>query len=222
MSQQAQNIINSVKVLTSLGAELETLKREIETQLTEIAGDIRFDAWDEKDCSEIYNSAGEGWVLDGWHWTFPARRRAVTRGRGQRVGSLSIAVDLGRSGWVADALGFPVLMVAWAHQDDEWASFFGAEAFSLRQEDSVTLLDEALAVWSEEAPDGNLIDLSWVYIMPLLSIGDRAKVKSMIVDPVIRLVSGAAPSESLQGVDAVRFSWVDGEARPVADNQTRQ
>ena len=217
MSQQAQNILNAVNVLISLGSELETLKSEIERKLSGIDGEIRFDADDQKANVEAYYSTGYGWVLDGWHWTFPARRHSGKPGKSPKIGSLTVGIDLGRPGWIAEVAGFPVLVVAWAPLGDEWATTFeGDGLFPIPQEGFVDVFDESLIVWSDNISEEKFVDTSWMYAVPLFSIDSGLKVDDVVVEPMRRLLSGHNPSGLLQYADAIRFSSADGEINPVA------
>ena len=214
-----QDIMSSVKNLEGLGQEIDLMVGDLEQLLTNptLSQTIAFAADEETCLTDSYSSVSD-WVLTGFRWTFPARRKIKGPGKKPRGGSLSIMIDLGADGRPANILGMPCVAVAWASKDDSWAETLDGEVpfWPLNQSD-YRLLEQRLFWWTgkelEAEPPGlsAAIDSSWMYILPLSALGNRSMIEKLIVNPVITLVNGRGFAEPFINISEIlRFSWQDG------------
>lgn len=136
-----------------------------------------------------YNG-GEGWILDGWRWSFPARHRR------QRLGDLSIVIDLGRPGRPAASLGTPCMLVMWSSTAHDWAGAIDAAAgFWPPLRTTTELLGSRLFRWTGKAPGNGpagtlpLKDGAWFYLVRLAGITNLATLRTHVVQPALGVLA---------------------------------
>ncbi len=222
MPDRESAIINSVHLMNECGAELEALKADLEKRLLQLGNEspVTFGQEIDPPTLESYDSSKSGWVFDGWRWTFPARERRTGRGPRANVGKLSIVADLGRRGRPANALGVPCLIVTWGPPFDDWNEDIDEARFWPPDQGCNKILSERLFLYFKQQRGSAIgeakagMDAVWFYVLPLLSLDERGKLTTLIVNPVCSLLRGDAPSEAFKGAEAVlRFQWnADGPA----------
>lgn len=171
LSDNGENVLNALRVIEALGSELEALKDELEAMLLHAGAEagVTFEGEDNAPDDNAYNDAS-GWVLTGWRWTYPAKERRTGAGRRRAVGGLTIVADIGRSGGLAEALGFPCLLVAWSNRLDDWEYVFDegggtrdkqrAEAFWPRNDQEEWLRADRLFWWLRSLGEGEGPDVA--------------------------------------------------------------
>ena len=111
------NLMAAYRQLDMAGCWLEKLQTELGEALARSAPAAGFRFFPpETDSTNIdHYDSGEGWVLDGWRWTYPAQHRR------HRLGELSVVLDLGRPGRAASIIGMPCMVVMWSTAAHNWA-----------------------------------------------------------------------------------------------------
>jgi hypothetical protein len=158
-------------------------------------------------------AGGDGWVSNGWRWTYPARHRR------HRIGSLSLVADIGKPGRPALAIGLPCMLVAWSSAAHDWVAAIDAAAgFWPPPTDTTRLLAECLVQWTGKAPGNGpaaglpLSEGAWFYLVPLSALVSFAKLRSLIVQPALELLTGTPADEVFAKVpEVLRFSRRKGE-----------
>jgi hypothetical protein len=161
---------------------------------------------------EVY-AGGDGWVSNGWRWTFPARHQR------QRIGALSLIADIGKAGRPARAIGLPCMLVVWSSAAHDWAAAIDAAAgFWPPASDTTRLLADCLVQWTGPAPGNGpstglpLSESAWFYLVPLSALVSFAKLRSLVVQPALELLTGtAADAAFTKTPEVLRFSRRKGE-----------
>ena len=61
---------------------------------------------------------------------------------------------------------------------------------------------------------GPNIEVPWFYIVPLLAITGTDSLRTLVVDPVRRLLDGEPAARAFRDApEVLRFEWQDGEPR---------
>lgn len=158
-------------------------------------------------------SDGDGWILNGWHWTYPCQYQ------GQRIGSLSFVVDLGKPGRPAHALGQPCAIVAWSGVAYDWSPAIGnAGGFWPPSPSTTRLIAKRLIEWSG-APSSTgprnttaLRNGSWFYVVPLAYLDSAAKLRLLVVQPALALLNGETLEAAFATAPGVlQFDRSEGE-----------
>jgi len=217
--EHAANIINAVRVLEAAGEEIDALGNELGKMLTELgkAAPVAFKEDDENIEYDEY-APGGGWICNGTRWNFPAKKQKEGKGPKPAAGALTVVADLGGEGRPAQAVGFPCLIVAWCGPDEDWGEEIDDGDFWPRTSDTDDLQDERLFRYVEEEDQadrgGPNIEASWFYIVPLLAITGTDKLRSLVVNPVRRLLDGEPPARAFRDApEVLRFGWQHNEPR---------
>jgi hypothetical protein len=212
--------------MAAFGEEIESFKNELETTLVgRKDGVVQFGEQDDHPNYNHYQS-GQGWITDGWRWSFPAKRRTIGRGPRPRVGTLSVVADLRRAGRPATVLGFPCFIVAWARKGDDWSEDIDfTPTFWPAAEADYELRGERLFWWvndenKEERRRSSPLEASWFFIMPIVAVDGPGKLRELIVQPVYQLLNFDRPEVKgevgrdvlANNREILRFRWVDGIA----------
>jgi hypothetical protein len=159
---------------------------------------------------------GDGWVFNGWRYTFPARRHR------QRVGTLLLVTDIGRPGRPAHAIGLPCLLLAWSSAAHDWAKAIDAAVgFWPPPGNNTRLVADCLVQWAGAIPGNGpataapLAEGAWFFVVPLSAVAGLPKLRDLIVQPALALLAGTAPDEVFAKVpEVLRFSQRKGELVP--------
>jgi hypothetical protein len=228
MSDQGRNALAAVSVMRALGNEIEELKSEISSLLLDNIwpNGLEFSGDESEADLDLFGESSSGWIIDGWHWTFPARRQAIhKRTKPKAAGELALAVDLGHAGWIASDVGFPVLIVTWAPVGDSWGGHFGESEFLPFADETVCLADNKLLIWTGEeglVSTESLQEIAWMYAIPLFSVSDRRRISDFILTPFAKAMSKDW-RKALDEVPAIPFAANDtNRLAPTASPITHQ
>ena len=215
---QAANIMNAVRVLDAVGQEIDALGDELGRMLTELKGaPVIFEEDDESIDWGGY-AVENDWAYNGTRWNFPAKKQREGKGRKPAAGALTVVADLGGEGRPARAVGFPCAVVAWSGLNGDWEEKLDTGKFWPRTSDTDDLQDERLFRYAEDMDQdehsGPNIEASWFYIVPLLAITGTDKLRSLIMDPVRRLLGGEPSARAFRDApEVLRFESQDNEPR---------
>jgi hypothetical protein len=110
-------LLESYRLVDAAGNWLEKLQVELGEVLGQIGRSSEFSFLQDTETTELdHYTGGEGWIFDGWRWTFPTRHRK------QRIGNLSAVADIGRPGRPAAVIGAPCLLVMWSGAAHDWTA----------------------------------------------------------------------------------------------------
>lgn len=187
------NLMAAYRLLDVAGMWLEQLAAEYEAMLGMIGKASEFSfATTPLDVMDDPFTDGEGWVYNGWHWSYLCRQRR------QRIGCLSFIVDLGRPGRPAHALGYPCALIAWSGVGYDWLPALSvAGGFWPPSATTTQLVANRLFQWTGTMPGngpnsgGLLRSASWFYVVPLTAISSVARLRSLVVQPALDLLKGA-------------------------------
>ncbi|MBV1800500.1 hypothetical protein [Siccirubricoccus sp. G192] len=228
MTDRGENLLNAARVMEAFGSEIEAFKDELQKTLLGLGDDasVSFGEEDNAPDDDAYYDANV-WVLRGWRWTFPAKERRHGRGGRRNLGALSVVADLGRLGSPTAALGFPCLIVAWSKLGGWEEDLDEITRFWPRSDQQEELRAERLFWWLKDPSNGEdeadaeerrarpARDASWFYLVPIIEVSGPAKLKSLVVDPVLKLLGGSRAEEAFSGADEVlRFRWEGGVSVP--------
>ena len=191
MTSDGTNIIQSVQILRAFWEEAEAFKEELLDVLQSPGvptSTIKFIEEIEDAVNSSYHDVA-GWVYDGWHWSFRANDNKSGPGKKKIAGQLSVLVDIGGEWRPARSLGFPCIVVAWAHGPGadwkvEFQELWPAEAAA------ATIISECLFVQKGSDTSGPMKTAHWFYILPLTSVGDPRAMQRLLVKPVFDLIAG--------------------------------
>lgn len=222
-----RNLLNAASVLKAAAAQIEELFGEFSNHLagTRTREGIGFRASNNQAKPEYFR---DGWAQDAWRLTLLATDGGKRVRKGDEYGEVTLALDLGRDGWLSGRVGEACLYVLWTASGDSWAGSIDESDF-LPTEEQYTIVDDRIFVWTADGEDKPLIeetfraeplDNAWFFVVPLTAIDSRRKVHELLAQPIINLLDG-----KFQGFPgdypAVRFEWQAGEpipmqAKPVA------
>jgi hypothetical protein len=208
------NLLAAYNVVATAGCWLESLAAEYGEILAGVgkASSLSFST-KLLDVMEDGFHDGDGWVFNGWRWTYPCRYH------GQRIGTLSFIVDLGKPGRPAHALGQPCAIVAWSGMAYDWSPVIGnAGAFWPPSQTATRLIGKRLIEWSATASSNATRSAtafrtgSWFYLVPLMSLDSNDKLRSHIVQPALALLNGEAIEAAFATApDVLQFDRRKGE-----------
>lgn len=208
------SLLGAYGQLDRAGAWIERLQAELAEILSAIGKASEWSFLKESQWAddEAY-LGGDGWVVNGWRWTFPARHRR------RRVGSLSLVADIGKPGRPAVALGLPCMLVAWSSAAHDWAAEIDAGAgFWPPAAGTTRVRAERLVQWTGEAPGNGPSDMlplregAWFYLAPLSALASLGKLRSLIVQPPLDLLAGASIDAAFADApEVLHFSRRKGE-----------
>ncbi|NGP16541.1 hypothetical protein [Devosia aurantiaca] len=89
----------------------------------------------------------DGWTQDGWRLTILATQGGKRVRKGDEFGEVTLAVDLGRDGWLSSLVGEACLYVFWAGPSDTWTGTIDDTQF-FPTKDSYTIIDERIFFWT--------------------------------------------------------------------------
>jgi len=212
-----RNLLNAATVLKAASKQIEELFGEFSNHLagTRTSGGIGFRA--SKDPADAANYM-EGWAQDGWRLTLVATEGGKRARKGHEYGEVTIAVDLGREGWLAEKVGEACIYVFWAAPSDTWTeSIDGSEFFPTPE--LYSIVDDQIFFWTDVGEDEALTEAdfradplnnTWFFVVPLTKIDTRRKVHDLLAGPIVNLLEGKF--EQLEALHpALRFSWQGDE-----------
>jgi hypothetical protein len=236
LGDNGASLLDAVRTVEAFGNEVQALKDELEGMLLGAGAEagVSFEGEGGAPDDGAYNDTS-GWVSTGWRWTFPARERRAGPGRRRAAGALSIVVDIGWAGGPAEALGLPCLLVAWSDRLDDWEPVFdagegardklSAESFWPRNGEEEELRAGRLFWWLRSLSDGEGAAAAekrrakapkatpWFYALPLMAVTSPAKLRSLVVAPVLLLLEGRSAGEAFVAApEVLRFRWENGRS----------
>lgn len=229
MSEIGQTIHRAQRILQTTWKEIDALIAALDRELSTdnpFGLTIKNEEWPGDPYDHRYGDSSDAWTYKGWHWNF-----AVKRAR-QRLGTLQICIDLNIDGFLSQTLGIPVVLVAWEPSGPLWHFNHpqtGADAIWCPTNYSLDC-DPRLFWWI--GPEGDderawhknpkrlLVDGSWFYVVPLVSLNDPSDLERIIVRPIGSLLtSKVSRSDKLiastfnSAKDVLCFSVEEGEFR---------
>jgi hypothetical protein len=185
-------LLESYELVDAAGNWLEKLQAELGQVLGQIGRSSEFSFLQDIETTDLdHYSGGEGWIFDGWRWTFPTRHRK------QRIGNLSAVADIGRPGRPAAVIGAPCLLVMWSGAAHDWAAAVDAARNFWPPSDRTTALHGGcLFQWTGKvagngpASTQTLRDAAWFYVVPLAELTNFAQLRTLVVQPAIALLGG--------------------------------
>jgi hypothetical protein len=207
-------LLDAYRLLDAAGVWFEKLATELEEILGKIGNASEFSflqASDEPDMDRY--TGGEGWVLDGWRWTFPTRHRK------QRIGTLSVVADIGRPGRPAAIVGEPCMLVMWSSAAHDWASTVDwAKAFWPPHFGTTGLLDGRVFHWTGKVAGNGPADMmslrqgAWFFVVRLGALKDLPSLRTLIVQPALALLGGMQVETVFAAApDVMRFRRLQNE-----------
>jgi hypothetical protein len=134
-------------------------------------------------------------------------------GRKKTIGLLSVKFDIGGERRPARALGFPCIIVAWAHSSDgTWVEDF--TDFWPTQVADATLCSDRLFVQKDSDASGPMRSAHWFYVLPLMSVRSPEALRRLVVQPVFALLGNGMPEAAFGNApEVLRF----GEGNAVVE-----
>jgi hypothetical protein len=202
------NLMAAYHQLDMAGSWLEKLQTELGEVLGKVGAGSGFSFLPETDSTNIdHYDSGEGGVLDGWRWTYPARHRR------NRLGELSVVLDLGRPGRAASIIGMPCMVVMWSTAAHNWAASVDAAAgFWPPSSAAVELHGDRVFKWAGNIPGNGpaaalpFREAAWFYLVRLTALTNFAALRTYVVHPVLTLLAETeADSAFAKAPDVLRF-----------------
>lgn len=198
-------LVSAYRVINAAGIWLEKLKVELDEVLNQIGNSSPFSFLSEAETTDYdHYNGGEGWVLDGWRWSYPTRHRRM------RIGELSVVVDIGRPDRPAAAYDIPCLLVMWSTPTHNWAGpVDAAKAFWPPHESVTTLLSGRCFCWTGKAAGSgpadtpSLRDGAWFYVVRLAALTSFLELRKLVVQPALALLKGTPVDEALASAAGV-------------------
>ena len=191
MTSSGANIMQSMNILTAFWEEALAFKKELWQALQNpsiLNPTIKF-VEEIKDASDSSYQDSAGYVYDGWHWSFRASENRVGPGKKRTAGQLSVLVDIGGDLRPARVLGFPCIVVAWAHGSGaDWKGEF--RQFWPTEVAAATIISDRLFVQKDSSANGSMSTAHWFYILRLTDVRDPQALTRLLVSPVFDLIGG--------------------------------
>lgn len=170
-SEPDGNILAAYRLLDHAGSWIQRLSEEFAEIIGRIgkSGDLSVLPEEEWPDEEAYYG-GASWVCNDWRWSYPVRYRR------QRIGTLALIADIGRSGRPAADLGKALVLVTWSSAVHNWSGTIdAATGFWPPVANKVGLRAQRLFHWIGPSGNGSsealsLRDTSWFYIVPLRAL----------------------------------------------------
>lgn len=185
------SLLAAYRQLDAAGRWFEKAQAEISDVLTNVGASSGLSFLQEAETTDLdHYHAGDGWLLDGWRWTFPTRHRR------SRIGDLSVVVDLGRAGRAAATLGMPCMLVMWSGAPHNWGTAVDtAMGFWPALRATTELHGDRVFKWAGKAigngPAGTLSpkDSAWFYLVRLAGLTNAATLRTHVVQPALALLA---------------------------------
>lgn len=202
---QGGNLVAAYRLIDAAGIWLEKLKAELDERLREIEKSSAFSFLSEAEVTDCdHYSGGDGWILDGWRWTYPARHRR------QKIGELMVVADIGRPGRCAAVTGIPCLLVMWSGAAHSWAgSVDAAKDFWPPSDTTMALVGDCCLRWIGRTPGNGPAamtaakDGAWFYVVRLDALTSFVQLRKLVVQPALAILNGTPPEDALAAVDGV-------------------
>jgi hypothetical protein len=201
-------LLDAYRLIDTAGIWLEKLAAELEEVFGKIGGSSAFSFLQGTEGPDLDNySSGDGWVVDGWRWTFPTRHRK------HRIGNLSVVADIGRPGRPAAAIGEPCMLVMWSSAAHDWAdSVDAAKGFWPPPQGTTGLLDGQLFHWTGKVagngPPGilSLKEAAWFYLVRMAAVTNIGNLRTHVMQPALALLGGTPVEAAFaKAPDVLRF-----------------
>ena len=202
------NLMAAYRHIDAAGRLFETVSVELDDVLGKISSTSQFSFLQEVEATSFdHYTGGDGWIVDGWRWTFPARHRRA------RAGQLSFVIDLGRPGRLAASIGRPCMIVAWSSAVHDWTpSVDAATGFWPPLPGMMELQAESLFRWTGNAPGNGplsnspLRENAWFYVVRLTALSNPVTVRTRVVQPALALLADKDPAATFaKAPDVLRF-----------------
>ncbi len=202
------NLMAAYRQLDMAGCWLEKLQTELGEVLGKVGAGSGFSFLPETESTNIdHYDSGEGWVLDGWRWTYPAQHRR------HRLGELSVVLDLGRPGRAASIIGMPCMVVMWSTAAHNWAASVDAAAgFWPPSRTAVELHGDRVFKWAGQIPGNGpaatlpFREAAWFYLVRLTALTNLPALRTYVVQPVLALLADTeADTAFAKAPDVLRF-----------------
>ena len=206
-----KNLWNAVDLVTRAGNEIDALETELSKRVTDalrVAGlklGFKFD----EGAPDSINSPGD-WVTIAFmlQWGLIEKSR-----RTKYAGNLSVGVVLWSESGERDPCGkLPRVEIAYVAEDeispdhyvagtwlepDGWGGYFTTTDGKVISSTNLKNVPNGLA-WDQKT--------EWYLAVPLFALESTEHIDSLIIKPVMELLSGTAPEVALKNVDAIEFS----------------
>jgi hypothetical protein len=114
------------------------------------------------------------------------------------------------------------MLVVWSSAAHDWTTAIDAAAqFWPPSHDTTRLVADCLVQWTGDVPGNGpatgmpLSEGAWFYVVPLSALVSFAKLRSLIVQPALALLTGTAPNAAFaEAPEVLRFSRRKGELVP--------
>jgi hypothetical protein len=204
-SPEFGQLVAAYRLVDAAGIWLEKLKAELDETLGQIGKSSAFSFLSEAETTDWdHYSGGDGWIYDGWRWTYPARYRR------QKIGELLVIADIGRPGRCAAASGVPCLLVMWSGAAHSWAgSVDAAKGFWPPNDATTALVGDRCLRWIGGTPGNGsaattaLKDGAWFYVVQLDALTNFAQLRKLVVQPALAILNGTPVEEALVSADGV-------------------
>lgn len=199
------DVVKATQILDTICVEIEMLQTTVHRELERADSSLQFRGDEEKgDEDDFY--VGDGWLCAGWRWTYPVHKKS----RGSpRLGTTSLAVDIGAPGKLARAAGVPILLVAWASAGYDWDEL--DKPYWPLEAGEYEVVADRLVWWvSDEGGEreSSPSQAAWFFAVPLFAISGIADVRRLIVKPLVSLLGNSEPKIALAGAtEALKFAW---------------
>jgi hypothetical protein len=202
------SLMAAYRQIDAAGRMFETLQSELGDVLGKIGSSSEFSFLQEAETTDYdHYTGGDGWVLDGWRWTYPARHRR------HRAGQLSIILDLGRPGRPAASIGTPCVIVTWSSPAHDWIGAIDTAAgFWPPLRGMTELRARSLFHWTGKSPGNGpssnlpLREGAWFYVVRLSGLSNFATLRTHVVQPALSLLSDKDPAAAFaKAPDVLRF-----------------
>lgn len=205
-------LVTSCQMLDKACSWVERVGEGIDDILAGVAKSSTFSFLNVEEPPASYYTAGDGWILDGWRWAYPVRLKR------ERIGKLSIAIDIAHSGRPAEALGLPCVVVLWSGIAHDWAPAIDtATEFWPPSRVTSRLMGQRLFRWAGELPANGPSDVppfrqgTWFYIVPLSAVASMISLRLQVLQPALELLANAKLDMAFAAAGKVlRFKYSNG------------
>lgn len=214
---EGNNLWNAVDLVARAGKEVDSLETELSIKLNErlksLGGELGFNA-DAGD-DDVLDSSGD-WVriASMLQWGLKEKRKKT-----KYKGHLSVMVVLWSEDGERDPCGkIPRVEVAYVTSEEDLSpNYFDAGTwFSPDGWDNPCVSTDGKCVIepkSENSRNGSRWDqkIDWYFAIPLFKLESNDHIDRLIIDPIMKLLSGTAPEDALKNVPAIKFTIGKGD-----------